>query len=916
MTTRDKYADTSEDTLIDIAVLANDYDIIQGLDPTTVTLITEPKNGVAEVQPDGTIRYTPDLHFSGDDTFLYTVSDVDGISSPPARVNITVTAVPDPPILTVADVEQEEPGTPIPLNIASALVDEDESETLSILIEGLPEGATLSAGQVNVDGSYTLLSEELDGLSMIPPPVNAQNFTLTITATATESSNGESASTQATQLVVVNSPPVVEDQAFTVDENSANGTVVGTVAATDPDEGDTLTFAILGGTGAFAIDLDSGEITVADSAQLDYEVTQSFALDVQVTDSTGQSDTAIVTIDIGDVGELTKLLDRAEMVFGAMFYDRRGRVSKVNGQVVNISAEALNGPIYAVVESISDPNVTVRNADGLLDGKPYYDVTPHMTDGTLQPGESTSSWTFIFTNSRLARFDFVICFYGEGSAAYRPVVGDQVFTVDENSEDGTVVGTVTASDPDAGDSLTYAILGGTGAFSVDPDSGELSVLDAAQLDYESTQSFDLDVEVTDSGGLADSALVTVMLNDVAELTLLEEQARIVYSAMFHDRRGRVSKVNGHVESLSTETLTAPLYAVVNSISDPSVTLANGDSLLDGKPYFDVSPLMENGRLEPGTSTPSWALVFDNPRLARFDVEVVFYTMAFAPSPALLVANQAPLVADQAFGVAENSPVGTVIGTVAATDPDSSDTLTFGLADGTEWLAIDPHTGELTVADPVPLDFEAAESLAVSVEVTDPEGLSATAVATIGLPGVNEAPVVSDQTFSVNENSPSGTGVGSVAASDPDAGDTVTFSLVGGTGAFAIGADSGEIRVADGGQLDFETSPSFDLDVAVTDAAGLTSAAVATVELANRNEPPVVEDQGFTVAENSANGAVVGTVATSDPDAGDTVTFSLVGGTGAFAVNESGGVTVADASQLDFETTPSFSLDVDVTDRKA
>ena len=344
MTTRDKYADTSEDTLIDIAVLANDYDIIQGLDPTTVTLITEPKNGVAEVQPDGTIRYTPDLHFSGDDTFLYTVSDVDGISSPPARVNITVTAVPDPPILTVADVEQEEPGTPIPLNIASALVDEDESETLSILIEGLPEGATLSAGQVNVDGSYTLLPEELDGLSMIPPPVNAQNFTLTITATATESSNGESASTQATQLVVVNSPPVVEDQAFTVDENSANGTVVGTVAATDPDEGDTLTFAILGGTGAFAIDLDSGEITVADSAQLDYEVTQSFALDVQVTDSTGQSDTAIVTIDIGDVGELTKLLDRAEMVFGAMFYDRRGRVSKVNGQVVNISAEALNGP--------------------------------------------------------------------------------------------------------------------------------------------------------------------------------------------------------------------------------------------------------------------------------------------------------------------------------------------------------------------------------------------------------------------------------------------------------------------------------------------------------------------------------------------------------------------------------------------
>ena len=39
------------------------------------------------------------------------------------------------------------------------------------------------------------------------------------------------------------------------------------------------------------------------------------------------------------------------------------------------------------------------------------------------------------------------------------------------------------------------------------------------------------------------------------------------------------------------------------------------------------------------------------------------------------------------------------------------------------------------------------------------------------------------------------------------------------GAFAINATTGEITVADSGQLDFETSPVFNLTVTVTDAGG-------------------------------------------------------------------------------------------------
>ena len=154
----------------------------------------------------------------------------------------------------------------------------------------------------------------------------------------------------------------------------------------------------------------------------------------------------------------------------------------------------------------------------------------------------------------------------------------------------------------------------------------------------------------------------------------------------------------------------------------------------------------------------------------------------------------------------------------------------------------------------------------------------------------------------------------MTAGDPDAGDTLTYAIVGGTGAFAIDENSGEITVADVGQLDIETTSSFDLSVEVTDAEGLVDTAVVKVDLDPINETPVVDDQSFSVAENSANGTVVGTVAASDPDAGDTLTYAIVGGTGAFAIDGgSGQIAVTDTGQLDFETTPSFDLAVEVKD---
>ena len=65
-----------------------------------------------------------------------------------------------------------------------------------------------------------------------------------------------------------NQPPVVNNQMFALDENSPNGTPVGTIVASDPDSmppDNTLSWALIGGQGAeaFAIDSANGNLSVA-----------------------------------------------------------------------------------------------------------------------------------------------------------------------------------------------------------------------------------------------------------------------------------------------------------------------------------------------------------------------------------------------------------------------------------------------------------------------------------------------------------------------------------------------------------------------------------------------------------------------------------------------------------------------------
>ena len=90
----DDTAATAANTPVVINVVANDTDADGNLDPRSVAIATNPRNGGLVNRFDGTLTYTPSAGFFGTDAFAYTVRDGQGATSNVARVTVAVNAGP------------------------------------------------------------------------------------------------------------------------------------------------------------------------------------------------------------------------------------------------------------------------------------------------------------------------------------------------------------------------------------------------------------------------------------------------------------------------------------------------------------------------------------------------------------------------------------------------------------------------------------------------------------------------------------------------------------------------------------------------------------------------------------------------------------------------------------------------------
>jgi methionine-rich copper-binding protein CopC len=712
-----------------------------------------------------------------------------------------------------------------------------------------------------------------------------------------------------------NNAPVVNDQSFSIDENSTATTLVGAVVATDA-ESTSLTYSILSGNaaGAFAIDSATGKITVADASKLNFESTASYTLSVQVSDTGAPllTDTATITITVNDLNE-TPTIDDASFTANE-----------------NLTVGSLVGSVTGTDPDTTAPNntltysITAGNALGAfaIDGS-----TGKITvaDASKLDFETTPSFTLTVqaadggTTSLLDTATVTITLNDLNET---PTLNDASFSIDENTANGTLVGTVTGTDPDTtapNNTLTYSITAGNslGAFAIDGGTGKISIADASKLNFETAPSFSLTVQVADGGttSLTDNATVTINLNDLNETPTVNDVGFTVSE----------NAVNGTL--VGTVVGTDPDSTAPNNTLTYSITAGNGLGAfaIDGSTgkitVADASKL--NFETTPSFSLTVQATDAGTPGLS--DTATITITASDL--------NEAPNLNDISFTVNENLAAGSLVGTLVGTDPDASapnNTLTYSITAGNASgaFAINASTGKLTVADASKLNFETAPSFALTVQVTDAgtPSLSDTAIVTINLNDLNEAPTLNDASFSVDENSSVSTVVGTLVGSDPDStapNNTLTYSITAGnsSGAFAIDGSTGKLTVADASKLNFEATTSFVLTVQVADAGttSLSDTATVTINLNDLNETPTLNDVSYSIDENVVASTLVGTLVGSDPDTtapNNTLTYSITAGnsSGAFAIDASTGkVTVADASKLNFEASPSFALTVQVAD---
>ncbi len=267
-------------------------------------------------------------------------------------------------------------------------------------------------------------------------------------------------------------------------------------------------------------------------------------------------------------------------------------------------------------------------------------------------------------------------------------------------------------------------------------------------------------------------------------------------------------------------------------------------------------------------------------------------------------------------IEENQASGQLVGNLSTIDLDVNDSHNYSLiiGEGSDDNAKFEINGSQLIANFTAI-FNIKSSYSVRIKTDDGYSGTFEKALVIEVLDVNDAPSMNDETFAIDENSTTGTSVGTVTASDPQDHDLI-FSIVSGNDleAFHIDQNTGEITVADASHLDYETKSTYQLSVEVNDS-DLSDEATITVNLNDVNETPLIDDATFAIDENSAISTSVGTVTASDPE-NDDLTFSIVSGNdlGTFQIDQnSGELTVADTEPLDFETNPAFGLEVEVSD---
>ncbi len=760
-------------------LLANDSDVDGDTLTVNTTPLTNVSHGSLALNSDGSFSYTPNSNFNGVDSFTYQVSDGNGATAQ-ASVALTINAVNDAPTLNADSFSLDED-----LSLTKLVTDSDQL----LANDSDVDGDTLTVNTTPLTNvSHGSLALNSDGSFSYTPNSNfngVDSFTYQV-------SDGNGATAQASvslTINAVNDAPTLNADSFSLDEDLSLTKLVtdsDQLLANDSDvDGDTLTVNTTPLT-----NVSHGSLALNSDGSFSYTPNSNFngvdSFTYQVSDGNGATAQASVSLTINAVNDaptlnadsfsldedlsLTKLVTDSDQLLA--------NDSDVDGDTLTVNTTPLTNVSHGSLALNSDgsfsytPNSNFNGVDSF---------TYQVSDGNGATAQANVALTINATNDApIAAPDSYSIM---GNLMFSKMITDNDHLLSNDSDlDGDTL-TVNTT-PLTNVSHGSLVLNSDGSFSYTPNNN-----------FNGVDSFTY--QVSDGNGATAQAVVTLTINSTNNAPVAVNDS---YS--FAEDFTWIRRVTDGDQLLSNDSDADGDTLTVNTT--PISNVSNGSLTLNSDGSFTYIP---NSNYF-GNDSFTYQISDGNGGTAQATVTLIVHAM-----------NDLPVAIADSYTFDEDITLTKLLSdgdSLLSNDNDvDGDTLTVntspiaGVSNGNLTLNAD---GSFTYIPSS--DFNGTDNF--SYQVSDGQGGSAQATVSLTIQAVNDAPVASDQIFSVDENKTHGDVIGTIVASDKEA-NALQYSLTSGdTGLFDINLATGVLTIRGNNPLDYETDTQHIVTVTITD----------------------------------------------------------------------------------------------------
>ena len=565
-----------------------------------------------------------------------------------------------------------------------------------------------------------------------------------------------------------------------INENET-GATVGDLSINDTEFGNTKITYALSGDDAQYFTLDGATIKLKSDVSADFETKSKYTLTVTATNAAGETITEKVVVKIANVNEAvnltTALIDQSNNEdAGFSFTIPNDSFTDIDGDVLTYTATLEDGSALPSWLSFDAATQTFSGTP-LNDDVGVISVTVTASDGSFSVSD-TFALTVVNTNDDPTALTL-------SSDA-----------INENTL-GAVVGDLTTTDVDVGDTHTYT-LSGDDASLFEVVNGQLKLKAGISVNYETKSTLAVTVTTTDGSGSTFAQSFSITINDVNDAP-----TAIYLTAVAVDENAE-GAVLGTLTSMDEDTGDTVSYSLLGPYIDYFEFSDNELKLKD-----DVS---FNHELRDSISIVIKAT--DSGGLSSYQNFTILINDT----------NDAPTGMQIASNSIEDGVTGATVGDIIVNDEDTDDTFTYSLNDDRFEIV----EGVLKLKEGQSIYGSNEPTVAIEITVTDSQGAQYTETLNLRVGNVQL------DNYNFDENA-SGASVGDISITGLD-GSELTYSLSGEDARYFEITDQGVLKLKDGYGANYEKDDGYTLIIKAENDVGESISSVINLSVNDVDEP--------------------------------------------------------------------------------